>query len=75
MNPINLDALKTYNTALEGALKARHGTRGEHSQLLLDAVNLGVEMAFIAATSVLSVAIDVRTIREHLAAAGKKDVP
>ena len=63
MNTINLEALKTYHGQLEKVLSARNGTRGEHTQLLLDAVNLGVEVAYIAASSALSVALDVRAIR------------
>jgi hypothetical protein len=67
LNPINLDALKTYSAQLEKAITARNGTSGEHSQMLLNTANLGVEIAFVAASAVLSVALDVRAIRASLA--------
>lgn len=66
MNTVNLEAVAEVNKQLGAVMMKRNGSSGEPTQLLLDAVNLGVEVAYVAASSALSIAFDVRAIRAHL---------
>ena len=66
LNPIALDKLNEWFGTCHKAMMGRNGTGGEPSQMLLNAVNAGVEFAAIAAAAVVSIAYDVRAIRAEL---------
>ena len=53
LNPIALDKLNEWFGTCHKAMMGRNGTGGEPSQMLLNAVNAGVEFAAIAAAAVV----------------------
>lgn len=66
LNTINLEVVNELHLSVQKALATLNGTGGAPQQMLLNATNRVCDTAFITASCALSIAYDVRAIRDKI---------